>query len=94
MSKTKNNSKKQASTSYFKKAVGKCWQWYKSLFISSPWYIKILSTVISLIVAFILYLGAVDINFLWLFGKSPDMETIKNPITNQATERYTVPTAL
>ena len=88
MSKTNNNSKKQASTSFFKKNVGKCWQWYKSLFVGRPWYIKIISTVISLIVAFILYLGAVDINFLWLFGKSPDMETIKNPITNQATEIY------
>lgn len=42
----------------------------------------------SFIVAFILYLVAVDINFLWLFGKSPDMATIKNPITNQATEIY------
>ncbi len=42
----------------------------------------------SFIVTFILYLVAVDINFLWLFGKSPDMATIKNPITNQATEIY------
>jgi penicillin-binding protein 1A len=68
--------------------MGKAWRWYKSLYKGRPWYIKTISALMSFIVAFILYLVAVDINFLWLFGKSPDMATIKNPITNQATEIY------
>lgn len=43
---------------------------------------------VSCIVAFIIYLGLVDINFLWLFGKSPGFAQIKNPSTNQASEIY------
>ncbi len=89
MSKTrKNNSKAMAFLGFCKKIASKSWHWYKGLYKGRPWYIKALSAFASLIVAFLLYLGAVDINFLWLFGKSPDMETIKNPMTNQATEIY------
>jgi len=40
--------------------------------------VKTLVALASLIVAFFVYLGAVDMNFLWLFGKSPSMSTIKN----------------
>ena len=49
---------------------------------------KILSTVASLVVLFFLYLGAVDNNVLWLFGKSPSMHTIKNKRPAQASEIY------
>ena len=43
----------------------------------------------SSIVAFILYLGAVDINFLWLFGKSPGyFSGILNPQTSEASMIY------
>ena len=59
-------------------AIKGIWPWYKSLYQGRPWYIKIPVALASLIVAFFLYLGAVDINFLWLFGKSPSMSTIKN----------------
>ena len=38
--------------------------------------------------AFFLYLGAVDINFLWLFGKSPSMSTIKNKRPAEASIIY------
>ena len=41
-----------------------------------------------MVVAFILFLGAVDINFLWLFGKSPGMSAIMNPVTAEASEIY------
>lgn len=89
MNRTKNNSNAvRRCFDFCKDAMGKAWRWYKSLYKGRPWYIKTISALMSFIVAFILYLVAVDINFLWLFGKSPDMATIKNPITNQATEIY------
>ena len=61
-----------------RRKLAAAWQWYKHLYKGRPWYIKALSFVISVIIAFFIYLGAVDINFLWLFGKSPSMSTIKN----------------
>lgn len=89
MNRTKNKSNAvRRCFDFCKDAMGKAWRWYKSLYKGRPWYIKTISALMSFIVAFILYLVAVDINFLWLFGKSPDMATIKNPITNQATEIY------
>ena len=62
--------------------------WYIGIFKGRPWYIKIVSTIASLIVFFFLYLLAVDCNFLWLFGKSPSMEMIKNKRPAQASEIY------
>lgn len=89
MNRTKNKSNAvRRCFDFCKDAMGKAWRWYKSLYKGRPWYIKTISALMSFIVAFILYLVAVDINFLWLFGKSPDMATIKNPTTNQATEIY------
>ena len=49
-------------------------------------YIKAAVGLASCIIAFIIYLGMVDLNFLWLFGKSPGFSQIKNPSTNQASE--------
>ncbi len=49
------------------------------------WYTKTVVALASCIVAFILYLGAVDINFLWLFGKSPGyFSGILDPQTSEA----------
>ena len=62
--------------------------WYVGIFKGRPWYIKIVSGVATFIVVFLLYLIAVDINFLWLFGKSPSMQTIKNQRPAQASELY------
>ena len=62
--------------------------WYIGIFKGRPWYVKIISTIASLVVFFFLYLVAVDINFLWLFGKSPSMEMIKNKRPAQASEIY------
>ena len=64
------------------------WPWYKGLYKGRPWYIKTLSALVSLVVAFFLYLGAVDLNFLWLFGKSPSMTTIKNKRPAEASIIY------
>ena len=65
------------------------WPWYKNLYKGRAWYTKTLVGLVSCIVAFILYLGAVDINFLWLFGKSPGFFSgIRNPQTSEASEIY------
>ena len=64
------------------------WPWYKSLYIGRPCYIKVVTIAITLIAAFFIYLGAVDMNLLWLFGKSPSMATIKNKRPSQASEIY------
>lgn len=64
-----------------------CWHWYASQY-KGKWYQRIAIAVATTIVCFFLYLGAVDINFLWLFGKSPTMECIQNPITNEASYIY------
>jgi len=62
--------------------------WYIGLYKGRPWWMKTLATIGTLIVAFFLYLGAVDNNVLWLFGKSPSMHTIKNKRPAQASEIY------
>lgn len=65
------------------------WSWYKSLYKGRAWYTKTLVGFVSLIVMMFLYLGAVDINFLWLFGKSPGyFSGICDPQTSQASEIY------
>ncbi len=64
------------------------WKWYKSLYRGRKWYVKTLSALLTAIVAFILYLGAVDINFLWLFGKSPGYMSGLEPQISQASEIY------
>lgn len=64
------------------------WKWYKNLYQGRKWYMKTIAAVFSFVFIFIVYLIAVDINFLWLFGKSPGMSAIKNPVTNQASEIY------
>lgn len=64
------------------------WAWYKSIFKGRPWYIKTVSGIGTLIVLFMLYLGAVDLNLFWLFGKSPGWSEIKEHRTAQASELY------
>lgn len=70
-------------------AAKKFWPWYKSIYYGKTWYMKSLIGFLSCIVAFFLYLGAVDINLFWLFGKSPGyFSGIRDPQTNQASEIY------
>ena len=53
------------------------------------WYRKIINLFLSFIVLFFLYLFLVDINFLWLFGKSPGLHSISNPQQSVASEIIT-----
>lgn len=64
------------------------WLWYKNLYKGRAWYTKSLIGFVSCIAAFFIYLGMVDTNFLWLFGKSPGFSRIMNPETHQASEIY------
>ena len=66
----------------------KAWRGYKGLYQGKRWYTRTGIALASLIVAFLLYLFMVDINFLWLFGKSPSMNAIMHPKTTQASELY------
>lgn len=74
------------------KLVKQCWsrfkQWYKGLYCGRPWYVKVLSALGTIVVAMLLYLLAVDMNFLWLFGSSPNMARIMNPETYEASYLY------
>ena len=63
-------------------------QWYKGQFRGVPMWRKVLAGFISCFVAFLLFLGAVDINFLWLFGKSPSMHSIAHPTINESSMLY------
>ncbi len=64
------------------------WPWYKNLYKGRAWYTKGAVGIASCVVLFFLYLGMVDINFLWLFGKSPGFSRISHPDTHQASEIY------
>lgn len=64
------------------------WPWYKNLYQGRTWYTKTSIALLSGLIALIIYLGAVDLNFLWLFGKSPGFAQIKNPNTSSASEIY------
>ena len=73
---------------YFTRKAKAFWHWYKELYAGSRWYKKTFVVILSLLVTFIVYLGMVDINFLWLFGKSPGFSQIKKPTTSEASEIY------
>lgn len=66
----------------------KSWLWYKNLYQGRAWYVKGGVGLASFVVCFIFYLIMVDLNFLWLFGKSPSLSAIMHPKTTQASELY------
>ena len=64
-------------------------RWYARLYKGKAWYVKLIVGILSFLLAFIIYLGMVDINFLGLFGKSPGYKSgISDPQTSQASEIY------
>lgn len=71
------------------KQLRRFWPWYKSLYQGKAWYTKALIGFCSFLISFIVYLGMVDMNFLWLFGKSPGyFSGIMDPQTSEASEIY------
>lgn len=85
------NNTKDRILSVFSWFTAKCksfWTWYKGCYVGRPWYIKTTTIIVSLLVAFFLYLGAVDVNLFWLFGKSPGWVEIAEHKTSEASELY------
>lgn len=64
-------------------------QWRKkriTRFQQLPTYRKVGNIILSTIVLFLIFLFLVDINFLWLFGKSPSLRSISDPNQSVASE--------
>jgi penicillin-binding protein 1A len=62
-------------------------EWRKarmSRFRGLVWYRKLGNIFLTCCWIFVLYLFLVDINFLWLFGKSPGLSSINNPNQSEA----------
>lgn len=77
---------------FIKTWLGKFISWRKARFAryrGLVWYRKIPNFIITSIVLFLLYLFIVDINFLWLFGKSPGLSSISDPNQSVASVIYT-----
>ena len=74
----------KATGTFLKKACKR----YVSLYKGKKWYVKTMLALATFFLALIIYLGAVDINFLWLFGKSPGFSEIKQPHTSEASVIY------
>lgn len=62
--------------------------WYKGLYEGKPWYIKGLVAMGTLLVTLILTVVAINMNFLWLFGKSPSLHEIMEPRPYNASYIY------
>lgn len=59
-----------------------------------PWYKKTVVWIITCVLSVILLLIAVDLNFLYLFGKSPGFKDIEHPVTSEASEIYSADSVL
>jgi len=62
-------------------------KWYGQLY-KGAWYLKILTPIMTLLVLAFLFLGAVDCNLFGLFGRSPSMDVIENPVNDEASLIY------
>ncbi|MBR5209227.1 MAG: penicillin-binding protein [Paludibacteraceae bacterium] len=71
----------------FSVAFKKYWTIFKDAF-KSKWYVKVLTAIASLILLLFLFIKAVDVNFLWMFGESPSTEVLANPNSVEASEIY------
>ncbi len=61
---------------------------------SGPWYKRIAVWLMTFVLAVVLFFLAVDSNFCYLFGRSPGLDDIKDPVTSEASEVYTCDSVL
>ena len=73
---------------YIWRGCVKMWNWYRRTYKQARWYGKVGIVCATVVVSFVLYLILVDINFLWLFGKSPSLYDIANPKQDEASIVY------
>lgn len=64
------------------------WSGYRRLYRGAPWWKKILLGISSFVGFLLVYCLCVQFNFLWLFGRSPSLNSIMNPKTAAASEIY------
>lgn len=64
------------------------WHNGRKYYRESPWYRKTIIVIVSIFVGFIVLLGLVDMNFLWMFGKSPGLSAVRDPHQAQASMIY------
>mgnify|MGYP002852235851 CR=1 FL=1 len=63
------------------------WRWYWAQY-RGKWYQRIITPIASFFILFFLFMGAVDFNFLWAFGKSPSLDLLENPMYSEASLIY------
>ena len=81
--------KLKSITVYLFRKIKGFFRWYRNLYKGRAWYTKTLVGFCSFIVAIFIYLGMVDMNFLWLFGSSPGyFSGICDPQVSEASEIY------
>ena len=61
--------------------------WYGRQY-KGRWYQRLAVVFSTFLCCFFIYLVAVAYNFFWLFGESPSMESLKNPVTNEPSYVY------
>ena len=61
---------------------------YKETYGKAKWHQRLLIIFTDVMMIFFLFLVCVDMNFLWLLGKSPSMMSISDPQQSQASEIY------
>lgn len=61
--------------------------WYWAQY-RGRWYQRIITPIASLFVLFFLFMGSVDANLFWLFGNSPSLEMLENPMYSEASLIY------
>lgn len=69
------------------------WRWYANQY-RGKWYQRVCTPIATFFVLVYLYLGAVDVNLFGLFGVSPTMDVIQNPVTNDASFVYSADSVL
>ena len=53
-----------------------------------PWWRLLCVWTLAFFIGIIVLLGLIDMNFLWLFGRSPGFSDIKDPVVSEASEVY------